>query len=121
MKQILFVLALVLILTVCSVGQAFALQYPYGDVRNGTTNEDHPWGGDGIGTEPPPVPVDPGKYGSSTSYSTITQPVDFVFRYFIMDIIDIFGERNRIPAKRTSIIQNEIRRTSTIKVEGIRK
>ncbi len=34
MKRILIVLALMLALTVCFVGETFALNYPLGDIRN---------------------------------------------------------------------------------------
>lgn len=52
MKQILFVLALVLILSISFVGQAFALVRPWNDP--GPDSDAHPWGGDENVFEPPP-------------------------------------------------------------------
>ena len=118
MKQILFVLALVLILTVCSVGQAFALQYPYGDIRNGGSGESHPWGGDDVINQPPPEPVDPAKYGSTTTYATITQPIDLIFRYFIFDLFDLFEKKQSKPFRTTQI---EFRNSATTNDKGIQK
>ena len=117
MKRILFVLAITLILTVCFIGEAFALSRPWTEAGNGPNGEEHPWGGDEHATDPPPFTV---KISNPGSFATGIVPVDLIFRYFIMDNVSIFEKNN---SERQSI-QNqriEFRKYSTAKNKGNRK
>lgn len=117
MKRILFVLALMLALTVCFVGQAFALNYPLGDIRNvEPVGDDHPWGGDEIGGIVPPIGT---KY-SSTSFSTGIIAVDVFFRFMIIEKAEYIDRH--VPEKRTRSTRNiEFRKYSSLEEKGIRK
>ncbi len=117
MKRILFVLALMLALTVCFVGQAFALNYPYGDIRNNDPDggDDHPWGGDEIGTVPPGV----SKY-SGTTFSTGIIVVDLFFKYIIIEKIEYINDRIEVKDSRTTG-NIEFRKYSSLEDEGLRK
>lgn len=82
MKRILFVLAITLILTMCFVGQAFALDRPWTEDNN-DSGEDHPWGGDDA-SNPSPILI---KSDKDVSFATGYITIDFIFRYFILDKI----------------------------------
>lgn len=116
MKRILFVLALMLILTVCFVGEAFALNHPWTEADD--NGDDHPWGGDEVGTVPPPPPST--KYDNIASYSTGIIPIDFIFRYFIIDEIYSFENKYQ-KLKYHSPSRYESLKYGTDKREGIRK
>lgn len=117
MKRTLFVLVLVLILTVCFVGEAFALSHPWRDTSTDPSGEDHPWGGDESISEPLSTSV---KSINQISFTTGIMPVDIIFKYFILD------EFNVIEKSSTDIQVYKTRRIpyhkySTTNREGIRK
>ena len=117
MKRILIVLALMLMLTVCFVGEAFALNYPYGDIRNDNPDGDnHPWGGDEIGIQPPPVSS---KF-ITTSFTTGILSVDLFFRFIILENVEII-ESSATEKQSSSYRNYDYRKYSTVKYEGSRK
>jgi len=73
-KNIVTVLALVLILAVSIVGNAYALRYPYNDPAT-PGGDDHPWGGGNDGTSNPSI-VNGGKTLSLISTGNIV--FDFI-------------------------------------------
>jgi len=117
MKRILFVLALMLILTVCFVGEAFALNRPWTETDNGDNGDDYPWGGDQSTEDPPPVST---KSGSYITYSTGYVAVDILFRYIFLDNINLI-ENVTLEKQNSSIQRIEYKKYSTVSREGIRK
>ncbi len=114
MKRTLFVLALMLILTVCFVGQAFALNRPWTESDN---NTEHPWGGDENLSDPPPVTV---KSGSYITYTTGYIAVDIIFRFFILDEFNVI-EKSTADIQSYQPRRIPYQKYSTVNREGIRK
>ena len=119
MKRILFVLALMLILTVCFVGEAFALNRPWTEADDNDGGDEHPWGGDGYSGDPTPAPITL-KSKSSISFATGYTAVDVIFKYIFLDKITnlntAYYEKQSITSKRTRHIKY-----SSVKEEGSRK
>ncbi len=117
MKRILFVLALMLILTVCFVGEAFALNRPWTEADDNDNGEEHPWGGEGNSGDPTPITS---KSRSYISYTTGYTAVDFIFKYFFLEEISTlkttYYEKQSVTSARTRHIKY-----STVKEEGSRK
>ena len=84
MKRIIPVLAIVLILTFSLVGGVFALDRPYMDPWT-PGGETHPWGGDEIVVDPPPI----NKYEPPSSFTTGYTVLDVVINYFLFDAATI--------------------------------
>ncbi len=117
MKRILFVLALMLILTVCFVGEAFALNRPWTDADINDGGEEHPWGGDEYSDDPTPIST---KSGSYISFTTGFIAVDIIFKYFFLDDITAINatsyDKQRISSTRTKHIKY-----SSVRSEGTSK
>ncbi len=118
MKRILFVLALMLILTVCFVGEAFALNRPWTEADNNDGGDEHPWGGDDYSDDPPPITT---KSGSYISFATGFTAVDLIVKYFILEEIStiksIYDDKQVVSTNRLS----RHTKYSTVKSEGTRK
>ena len=118
MKRFVSVLAFLLILTLSLTTSTQALNQPWNYDR--PDNETHPWGGDEVVTDPPPLTVD-SKYGSDT-YATGIYVVDVIFKYLISSEYFINNmEGSRVQNALLKKYENQkIRQTSTLKKERIR-
>ena len=116
MKRILFALTFVLMLTVCFVSEAFALNRPWTELNNGPHGDDHPWGGDGYTENPPPL----NKYSGQESFTSGIFIIDVIFKYFILDssgLIETDSFKNQIYQDQRFELQDY----STVKSEGTDK
>ena len=82
MKNKVTVLALVLVLAFCFVGNAFALTRPYMDPLN-PGGEDHPWGGGNEGTSNPTI-INGTK--TPTTIATGYPVIDFIVNEFTLSL-----------------------------------
>ena len=122
MKRILFALALVLMLSVCLVGQAFALNYPYAITSNDEPeDDDHPWGGEGIGTEPPPPTKydDVSTFATSTTYTTGIIIIDYAFSLFLSEQASLVKQET--VKQERSKYQSRVSKHLSLKNERIRR
>ncbi len=117
MKRILFVLALMLILTVCFVGEAFALNRPWSEAGTIPDGDEHPWGGDENNTDPQPFSI---KIGGQGTFATGIMPVDLLFRFFFLDKSNIIEENNSVRQDSQSRLI-DFPKNVTVKNKGIRK
>ena len=117
MKRTLFVLVLVLILTVCFVGEAFALNHPWRDTSTDPGGEDYPWGGDESVSGPILTSV---KTVNQISFTTGIMAVDIIFKYFILDEFNVIEKSSSaVQVYKTRRIPYQ--KYSTVNREGIRK
>lgn len=111
MKRVVFVLALLLILTVCLMSEAFALNRPYNDPWK-PEGEDHPWGGDEVVVDPPPIY----KYEDPGSMTTGYMAIDLMFKFLLLDRLEKFYEKANLDETRTRFHKD----ITTINEKGIR-
>lgn len=88
MRQIIGVLAVLLILSAVAWEDVEARGNPYGysDPYLDDVNEDHPWGGEDNVTDDPPPFTMPGRPGDGLSL--VSSNFDFLFNFFISIWID---------------------------------
>ena len=116
MKRVIFVLALTLILTVCFMGETFALNHPYNDPWN-PEGDEHPWGGDEVISDPPPIARQNNHYIMATSIPV----VDVILRFFIVDHVIEISERYNRSYNSEFLNNRRFSKPSTPNKEGIRR
>ena len=118
MKRFVSVLALMLILSLCLTGTSQALNHPWEYER--PDNETHPWGGDEVIQDPPPITID-SKYGVDPRATGIFV-VDVIVRFiFNQEYIIRSPEKYRMQEAYNEKLENKNKRKfSNIQKERIR-